>query len=531
AGELVPDATSRAIFLDHEGALVPEQFESPQASKLANARLLNEREPLVEHAYRRGAVARLTPDLAAGTRLFDRETRAVALPLPRIGVLYIGKENGSDFSPEQVHVLTMLAGQGAPALAFARTYERLETDVRDTQVAQRGLQEWAEGLNRLLEASSAMVSSLEAGQERLLSHLDETLGSLFPNAWHAVVLGPSVRCAAEYDALSLERVGQAILTARRPLLLEDRDARFPRIWPAQRSLVGVPVRADEEPIGVLLVGAPAASSFSRVQQDLLSVLAYQLAIALRNAALHAEVVEAYRRLQESRVQLIQSSKMAAVGELAAGVAHELNTPLGTILLAIEAAQMNVGERPEIAAKKLKRAYDELLRAREIVSKLLYYSRDAASAGKREVDPERLLRDTLDLIGHQLEEDGAAVTVEVSPVQPVTANANEIQQVLINLLLNARDAVAQRPEPRIQARVSQEGSRIRFEVEDNGSGIPQDIQEKIFDPFFTTKPVGKGTGLGLSVSRQIVSAHQGALSVRSSPGQGSTFTLELPIGAR
>ncbi|MEW6283686.1 MAG: ATP-binding protein, partial [Candidatus Eremiobacterota bacterium] len=335
-------------------------------------------------------------------------------------------------------------------------------------------------------------------------------------------------CRATPPQLAAEparAVAAAVLANLKPLLIDDlASTRFPPL--GHRSVLAAPLLGEQGTAGVLLVTAAPTSAYTRSHQDLLQILGYQAAAALNSARLHQETREAFRKLQESEAQLVHSSKMAAVGQLAAGIAHELNTPLGTVVLSLDMLGSMV-DQPR-ACERIEMATREAMRAQTIVDTLLLYSRET-SRQRTPVDLNRLVRDTLLLVDYQLRQGGASVELALASLPQVTCNANEIQQVLINLLLNARDAVeGQPPERRVlQVCTHLEGDQAVLEVHDGGTGVPADVRDRIFDPFFTTKPVGRGTGLGLSLSHQLATAHGGELSFRDRPGGGTVFSLRLP----
>jgi signal transduction histidine kinase len=220
--------------------------------------------------------------------------------------------------------------------------------------------------------------------------------------------------------------------------------------------------------------------------------------------------------------------MAAIGQLAGGVAHELNTPLGAISLAIDGALSVLKTKPDRAESRLTRAASSVQQMKHIVSKLLFYSRDARS-GRRETDLNEVIEDTLQLIGHQLMMDNVVVEKQLGSNLTLVANQNELQQIFYNLTLNARDAVLAEGATarKILLTTSEDGDDLVASVRDWGCGMPESVRERIFEPFYTTKEVGKGTGLGLSVTMQLLEQHAGTISVTSSPGGGTEFTLRLP----
>ena len=228
---------------------------------------------------------------------------------------------------------------------------------------------------------------------------------------------------------------------------------------------------------------------------------------------------------------LQAEKMAAVGTLAAGVAHELNNPIGIISSRIELMLLDAESEPlpDEFRKDLVVLHRHAQRVARIVQGLLSFARPAP-AEQGAVDLNRVVEETLLLIEQQIAKDGITVTRRLSPALPsVWGDAHALQQVLMNLVTNARDALGTRGEIAIATeRVAGPPEGVRLTVRDGGPGIPGEILAKIFDPFFTTKP--SGTGLGLSISYGIVRDHQGTLDVQSEPGHGTTFVLSFPASA-
>ncbi|RMF74075.1 MAG: PAS domain S-box protein [Acidobacteria bacterium] len=235
-------------------------------------------------------------------------------------------------------------------------------------------------------------------------------------------------------------------------------------------------------------------------------------------------------------QLIQQDRLASVGLLAAGVAHEVNTPLTGIS---SYAQMLLDETAPDDPRRplLERIVRQAERASSIARGLLSISRAGASPRKDEVrEPVplgELIEETIGLLGHQVNRAGAQVTTEIEPGRLVAwADRSRLQQVLMNLLLNALDAVEPGGRVTVRAGASRNGSSpdgggIFIEVVDDGQGIAETIRDRIFDPFFTTKGPGRGTGLGLAISYSIVREHGGTLTADSTEGRGTTMRVELP----
>jgi two-component system NtrC family sensor kinase len=232
------------------------------------------------------------------------------------------------------------------------------------------------------------------------------------------------------------------------------------------------------------------------------------------------------RLQD---QLIQSEKMSAMGQLIAGVAHDLNNPLASVV-GFSDFLAEAGEIPAALVEPLQVIRQEAERAATIVRNLLSFARK--QEGERQTQAIRpLLESTLALLRNQLMALKVEATLEIEPGIPAIAvNANQIKQVFVNLIVNAAQAIASTKRGNvghiwITARRWLDGTSVS--IADDGPGISEDLAQRVFEPFFTTKPEGQGTGLGLSISQGIVKEHGGRITLDSAPNQGATFTVELP----
>jgi len=227
-------------------------------------------------------------------------------------------------------------------------------------------------------------------------------------------------------------------------------------------------------------------------------------------------------------QMSQTEKLTSLGLLAAGVAHEVNTPLAVISNYIQmlAKEMPDGDpRHSIIEKIVKQTF----RASEIVNNLLNFSRTGAGE-LADVDLNRLVEETLSLVAHPLKTSQIRVVKQLSDgLPPVRGSANKLQQVFLNLFLNARDAMP--TGGMLEVRTAAHNGSVEIEIVDTGNGIPREYIHKIFDPFFTTKATGRGTGLGLSVSYGIIKEHAGRIDVRSTPGRGTSFHVEFPAARK
>src|SRR5438874_2424647 len=245
----------------------------------------------------------------------------------------------------------------------------------------------------------------------------------------------------------------------------------------------------------------------------------------------AEMQRRQQELRDKQEQLVQAGKLATLGELTTGVAHELNNPLNNIGLfvgnAVDLIELAVTEKGRIV-RELGHAMQQVRKATEIISHLRTFGR-AAPVSREAISLRQVIERALSLMREQLRLREIAVTVDLGPEEPrVLGNAIQLEQVFINLLTNARDAVAESPRKAIWITGSLAATRVEIAFADSGYGIPPGLEGRIFDPFFTTKEVGKGTGLGLSITYGIIKEHGGTISVKSQPGHGATFLIQLPL---
>jgi two-component system NtrC family sensor kinase len=261
-----------------------------------------------------------------------------------------------------------------------------------------------------------------------------------------------------------------------------------------------------------------------------------------NRNLEEKIIERTLQLEEAQAQLIQSEKMSAIGQLAAGVAHELNNPLGGILgyaqFTLEKLNKNI---PEKTTAKEIQSYiryvsdieTQARRCKTIVQNLLKFSRTSRTVEFDDVDVNKAVEETLSFVAHQLHLSQIELNVQLDPRLPhIQGNIGQLQQVFTNLIINAMHACKPGAAIDIQSRYSpalgEFGGAVELMFKDHGHGIKEEHLKKIFEPFFTTKEIGKGTGLGLSVSYGIIKEHGGEITVVSEVGCGSTFTIVLPV---
>lgn len=244
-----------------------------------------------------------------------------------------------------------------------------------------------------------------------------------------------------------------------------------------------------------------------------------------------ELIQKHQELRNMQETLVQAGKLAALGELSAGIAHELNQPLQGIRGFIQ----EVRDQPGLPVEERKAYLDEVIknvdRMAKIIQDLRSFTRQSTKDYAR-VSVRSVVQDVLSLIGKQLANHGVSVVQDFPKDLPeVYVNPNQLQQVLINLLGNAKDAIrshAPKGEIRIEALKENGGDFVALTVSDDGAGMSESVRKKIFDPFFTTKQAGQGMGLGLSLSMNLIQRMNGTILVQSEEGRGSRFTVRLPI---
>jgi signal transduction histidine kinase len=342
-------------------------------------------------------------------------------------------------------------------------------------------------------------------------------------------------------------VGKGILgllvREAKPVRLKDltsdpRAHGFPAQHPPMRSFLGVPIVSKGKVFGNLyLTEKPGAEEFSKEDEALAVTLAAQAAIAVENASLYEELRRSYEQLHRSQDLLLRQEKLASLGRLAAGVAHEINNPLSSVAGFAEA----IGRRVESTRLEEVEGFrdvpdylafiqQEVGRATAIVRRLLDFARQREPSFE-EINLASLVQDTVALIRRQAAVTNKRIVLDLAPGLPsVRADHQMLQQVILNLVTNALDAIEGAGEVRITARAAP--GHVEMLVQDTGCGIPPEHLAKIFDPFFTTKDVGKGTGLGLAISQGILEQHGGSIEVKSDGmGKGTTVAVCIPVVAQ
>lgn len=323
-----------------------------------------------------------------------------------------------------------------------------------------------------------------------------------------------------------------------------------------QSFLGVPITVGDQAIGVISVqSTELANRFDENDQRLLSTIASNVGVAMQNAEAYQKLQQALSELRSTQSQLIHSEKMASLGELTAGIAHEIQNPLNfvnnysgvsTELIDEMIVELLNGNKEDAAviAEDVKQNLVVIghhgKRAETIVKGMLQHSRSSTGV-KEPTDINGLTDEYVRLSYHGLKAKDKSFNVSIktdydASIGKINIISQDVGRVILNLLTNAFYAVNEKKkskiegyEPRVTISTKKLGNKIEIQIADNGSGIPQKVLDKIFQPFFTTKPTGQGTGLGLSLSYDIITkAHEGELKVETKEGEGTTFLIYLKI---
>lgn len=315
---------------------------------------------------------------------------------------------------------------------------------------------------------------------------------------------------------------------------EDRSPAVEKLEKQLKSLnaaVVVPCFLENKLLDIIILGEKTSGdSYTQEDIDNFAVFASEAALATENALLYDkienEVKERTQELVQTQKQLVQAEKLATMGTLAGGVAHEINNPLTAILTN---AQILL-ETGQYDKESLEMIEEATKRCRTIVQKLMAYAKKPVEATMvYEINLRESITNAVSFLKFQLEQENITVAINAAEKSYlVKGNHNELEQVITNLLLNAKDAIRKiKKSGRIDLALSRDDTWVTLAIKDEGAGISAQIMGRIFDPFFTTKDVGKGLGLGLSICQSIVDKHKGKITVESQENTGSTFTVYLP----
>ncbi|HZZ25083.1 MAG TPA: GAF domain-containing protein, partial [Roseiarcus sp.] len=584
---------------DGEVCRLVTQFGLPEAfERQARENPLPVRYPL--HSRRRaqaGDVAHFSdawddPDYLYKTSAKLGGYRAiVVIPLMRqdelVGIFSLGRPEPEPFTPSQIKLVQTFADQAAIAIENARLFNEVRARTEDLSEALQQQTTTAD----VLKVISRSAFDLQVVFETLVSSAVELCGA---DAGTICVRDGGVfryRASAgpgQTEALTkyLEEhpatpgpgsmAGRVLLSGKVeaiPDCLEDPDYVIPMdsLSRSVRSILGVPLLRNDDVEGALVLSRKEPGHFTPRQMEIIETFADQAVIAIENVRLFDEVqartnelAASLDDLRKAQDRLIQSEKLASLGQLTAGIAHEIKNPLNFVNnystlsreLIDELSQALAGASLETARRKQTDALIRMVganldkvvshgkRADSIVKNMLLHSREG-SGERTSADINAMVEEALNLAYHGARAEKPDFNVTIAKSLDPNAGAadlyaQEMTRVLLNLISNGFYATVKRKqgesdtayEPTITASTRDVGDQVEIGIRDNGTGIPDAVRAKMFNPFFTTKPAGEGTGLGLSLSHDIVvKQHGGTLEVLTEPGSYTQFTIVLPRAAR
>jgi GAF domain-containing protein len=519
-----------------------------------------------------------------GQELSGNPRSFLGVPLLRegtpIGALTLTRYDVKPFTPKQIELIATFADQAVIAIENVRLFDEVQARTADLSEALQQQTATADVLKVISRSTFDLQTVLETLIESAVELSGGNRGSIFLREGDVFPLKAASRATPEflqYWAANPARAGRGSATSRViesgkveiiPDVLDDPEMQMPtgslvRI----RATLGVPMLRDNKVEGVLVLTRPEPGPFSKSQIDLVQTFADQAVIAVENVRLFdeaqartKELAASLDELRTAQDRLIQTEKLASLGQLTAGIAHEIKNPLNFVnnfaaLSAELTDELKDALKPAVLDETIRAEVDELSgmlkdnlskvvqhgkRADSIVKNMLLHSREG-SGEHRPTDINALIEESLNLAYHgaRAEKPQFNVTLQRGfdpEAGVIEAFPQEITRVFLNLISNGFYAVAKRKaedgdggfEPVVSATTKGRTDHVEIRIRDNGTGIPPEVKEKMFNPFFTTKPAGEGTGLGLSMSHDIVvKQHGGTIDVDTLPGAFTEFTIVLP----
>jgi len=345
---------------------------------------------------------------------------------------------------------------------------------------------------------------------------------------HQLELGAAYGLGERYiskGVVSKEKIITDLCKKNKVIIIEDilKDPRvqYPKeAWEEGiRMILDLPLTLKADVVGIIRMYFSEKRTFSEEELDFVIAITEQCACAIDKARLIETQQARYNHLA------FQTEKLSALGRMAAGIAHEINNPLGGILLYSSNLVKKVPEEGPLK-EGLEIIINETMRCKTIIQDLLEFSREKEPE-KTSASINKIIKKTLNMLENEFRLRHIHVGKDLSvDIPDVLVDVNQMHQVFVNLLLNAAEASQDNGVINITSRLIPALGRIRVEISDNGCGIAPEHLTKVFEPFFTTKP--KGTGLGMAVTYRIIRNHQGEIQVSSQPGEGTRFTLEIPL---
>jgi signal transduction histidine kinase len=496
------------------------------------------------------------------------------------GVIAIFRQTVHPFSDKQIDLVTSFASQAVIAIENARLLNELRERTDDLSESLQQQTATADVLKVISRSAFDLKSVLTTLTESAKALCGASLGIITLRDGEVMRLQAESGCPPAFvDFMNANPIkpGRDTLTGR--VFLDGKPAHVPDVQQDSeynfgqapvlgeyRAVLAVPLMRDGAVEGVLLLGRSVAGPFSQRQVDLVQTFADQAVIAIENVRLFDQVQERTRELSLSlddlrtaQDRLVQTEKLASLGQLTAGIAHEIKNPLNFVnnfsALSSELIdELNDVLRPAALDDKVREEIDELThmlkgnlekvvqhgkRADSIVKNMLLHSREG-SGEHRPADINAIIEESLNLAYHGARAEKSAFNITLKREFDLEAGMidlypQEITRVFLNLISNGFYAANKRKEageegfePVLTASTKSLGNRVEIRIRDNGTGIPLEVKEKMFNPFFTTKPAGEGTGLGLSMSHDIVvKQHAGTIDVDTEPGVFTEFIISLP----
>jgi signal transduction histidine kinase len=321
-----------------------------------------------------------------------------------------------------------------------------------------------------------------------------------------------------------------------PLLLLDAEedvhwVELPGLSSSTRGWIGVPLIAKDDVIGFLSIGSYEREAYGTNDLEVAVAFGNQATVAIEKASMMVQLESSLSDLHEAKVHLERTARLSAAGEVAAGVAHQINNPLTAVIAQTHLLQRKL-DADHPGYKSVVAIQNATMRAANVVQRLLNLSRSQAYR-MHPVDINLSLRSSIDLVVAQSEPGSVRFVRELAEdLPPIQASQQHLEDAWINLLINARDAVSEGEEDgviTVSSKLLPENDLIEIRIQDNGAGISDENLERLFNPFFTTKT--HGTGLGLSICHEIITRHGGTIEAESVEGEGTAFVITLPIGER